>query len=275
MNIATIMATLMSMVSYHPLDYFYVIYFCNHLICLYIWILKGEDCSACKVKITSKEDVKDIEVPEWKKRALQAEATDPQAAPFGMSWNKEGTISATEAHREATEQLSQPLNHTCHTLTRSKPINYSLTISILIGDSFHNFCDGIFVGVAFMLCDNATAITIVMITLYHELAQELADFFLLTRHAGLTVTNALILNFMAGLSVVVGGIIVLSVEVSDLAIGVILSLASGVYLYIATSECIPRVNAIVDTNKERLITVVSFIIGAVPIGLALLNHSHC
>jgi zinc transporter ZupT len=218
--------------------------------------------------------VKDVEVPEWKKKALETRA-DPQAAPFGMSWNTEGTISATQAYNNEVE-LEEPLDHTCNVVKREpKPINYSLALSILLGDSFHNFCDGIFIGVAFMLCDNATALTIVFITLYHEVAQELADFFLLTKHAGLTVTKALAVNFLSGLSVVLGGIVVLSIGVSDLTIGVILSIASGVYLYIAASECVPRVNAVVKSNTDRLVTVLAFIVGAVPIGLTLLNHSHC
>ncbi len=154
-------------------------------------------------------------------------------------------------------------------------INYSLAVSILLGDAFHNFCDGVFLGVGFMLCDKATAYTIFGITLYHEIAQELADYFLLTKHAGLKPINALALNFTSGLSVLLGGLIVLAVPVSDMLIGVVLSLAAGVYMYIAASECLPRVNQVSDTKVDGMWTILFFIIGVVPIGLALLNHSHC
>jgi len=240
----------------------------------------GEDCVTCRPKITSEADVKDVEIPEWKKKALATNA-DPQAAPFGMSWNTEASISATEASMRvavAGENENKALAHTCghnHTTRAPKPVNYSLVLSILIGDGFHNFCDGIFVGVAFLLCSSATAFTIVGITLYHEIAQELADFFLLTRHAGLPVMTALIVNFCAGLAVVLGGVLVLAMEISNLAIGVILAFAAGVYLYIAASECVPRVSAVVQTNMDRLLSVFTFIIGTIPIGLALLKHSHC
>ena len=54
------------------------------------------DCSHCGPKVVSAEDVADVEVPEWKKKALAA-GGDASAAPFGMSWNTEGTVSATEA----------------------------------------------------------------------------------------------------------------------------------------------------------------------------------
>lgn len=162
-----------------------------------------------------------------------------------------------------------------HSKVGHQNINISLVLSILIGDALHNFCDGVFVGVALSLCENATAYTMIAITLYHEIAQELADYFLLTRHAGLRPCVALPLNFCSGLSVMLGGIVVLSVPISDMTIGVILSVASGVYIYIAACECLPRVNAVVRTSKDRVITIAMFIFGAVPIGLALLNHSHC
>ena len=150
-----------------------------------------------------------------------------------------------------------------------------LALSILIGDGFHNFCDGVFVGIAFKRCNSSIAMTIVGVTLYHEIAQELADYFLLTRHAGFTKFNALLFNFLAGLSVVFGGLLVLIVELNDLALGVLLGLASGVYLYIAACECLPRVTSIVSTGKEWAFLLTMFALGAIPIGLTLINHTHC
>ena len=61
----------------------------------------GEDCDdTCGPKVTSADDVKDVEMPEWKKKALAAGKTDAGAAPFGMSWNTEETISATDASKK-------------------------------------------------------------------------------------------------------------------------------------------------------------------------------
>ena len=156
-----------------------------------------------------------------------------------------------------------------------RKVNYSLAVSILLGDAFCNFCDGVFVGVALSLCDSGTAYTIIAITLYHEIAQELADYFLLTKHAGLKPVVALSLNFVSGLSTMLGGIVVLATSVSDLIVGVVLSVAAGVYLYIAACECLPRVSQVVETRGDRLVSIFTFIVGVVPIGLALLNHSHC
>ena len=158
--------------------------------------------------------------------------------------------------------------------TRST-INYKLCLSVLIGDAFHNFCDGIFLGVAFLLCEDSVAYSIMAITLYHELAQELADFFLLTKHAGLRPGKALALNFLSGLSVLLGGIIILASNVSQKTIGVIMGIAASVYTHIAASECIPRIEEVVECNKDRLLCISIFVVGAIPIGLVLLKHDHC
>ena len=158
---------------------------------------------------------------------------------------------------------------------KKQPLDTTLALSILLGDFAHNFSDGIFVGIGFMLCSQSVAWTIVFITLYHEVAQEIADFFLLTKHAGLTIVQALIVNFVSGLSVVLGGIMVLAIDISDEAIGVLLSMSSGVYIYIAASECMPRVSAALESRGDRIVTMIAFICGCVPIGLTLLNHQHC
>jgi zinc transporter ZupT len=155
------------------------------------------------------------------------------------------------------------------------PINMPLVLSILVGDSLCNFCDGVFVGIALMLCDSSISVAVIGITLYHELAQELADYFLLTRYAGLTPFRALLLNFCTGLTVVFGGLLVLMVNLNNMTTGVLLAIASGVYIYIAGCECIPRVQESAQTTKDKVVLLLMFASGAIPIGLTLIGHVHC
>ena len=51
---------------------------------------------------------------------------------------------------------------------------------VLIGDFMHNFCDGIFMGTAFIHCSRSLAWSITVATILHEIAQEFADYFVLT-----------------------------------------------------------------------------------------------
>lgn len=158
---------------------------------------------------------------------------------------------------------------------KNKKINYRLAASLFVGDLLHNFADGIFIGTAFNLCDRSVAIAVAAATVYHELAQELADYFLLTEHCGIPPVKALILNFLCGLSVVFGVILILALDVSNMATGCILAVSAGVYVHVAASECIPRIEKELKTFKDRAVSILCFVIGAVPIGLVLLNHGHC
>merc|ERR1711957_96552 len=87
---------------------------------------------------------------------------------------------------------------------------------ILVGDFFHNLCDGFFLGAAFSGCGSDFGWKVAIGTIAHEFAQELADYTVLTGpEAGLQPFMALVLNFLSGISVLLGTVIVLSVKVSD------------------------------------------------------------
>ena len=155
-------------------------------------------------------------------------------------------------------------------------IDMQLCASILLGDGFHNFADGMFIAASFKAsCDTATPVSITAVTIIHEIAQELADFILLTRHVGLSTSKAFLLNFISGLSVSLGGIVFLAGNPSDEATGVILGMAGGVYMNIAACETIPRIESIIRTRVDRIWALLFVIIGTVPVGLILLNHHHC
>jgi zinc transporter ZupT len=173
-------------------------------------------------------------------------------------------------HEQFQGESTEPI----HTVTKTF-INHRLGASILIGDAFHNFADGLFIGAAFLSCSFATALSITAVSLFHELAGELADFILLTRYVGFTPTQACVLNFTSGLAVCLGGITVLATQPSDEAIGILLAIAGGVYINIAACESMPRIDASSKERKDSALTLLSLIIGTIPIGLILLDHKHC
>lgn len=156
-----------------------------------------------------------------------------------------------------------------------KLVDMRLCASVILGDAAHNFADGIFIGAAFKLCDSSQAYAIVAGTIYHELAQELADFFLLTRQANLSKITALLVNFISGLSVVLGGIIITAIDISATWTGIILAMSAGVYLHVAMTECMPRVQKSSKNTIHHMFALLMIALGVVPIGLVLLVHEHC
>ena len=196
---------------------------------------------------------------------------------------KEGTKHtsfAVDAAEAPADETSKELNKTepsddGEDESTSADKDWGLATSLLVGDFFHNFTDGVFLGTAFLLCGNSVGWTIVATTIYHELAQEIADYALLTHRCGLSMFQALSLNFLSGFSVVIGALIVLATDVSDNAKGVILAISAGVYFYIGGVCCIPRIQEMSKSAKETLLFILFFACGAIPIGLVLLNHEHC
>jgi UTP--glucose-1-phosphate uridylyltransferase len=158
-----------------------------------------------------------------------------------------------------------------------RKVNRSTCLAVLIGDGFHNVVDGIFIGAAFAGCDPSFGWTVTMSTVFHEFSQELADFFVLIGPGGLKASQALAINFVSQLGVMIGGIVFCASEPSNEAIGVMLAFGGGVYMYIGATECGSRMMHKHEgaTPKLAFACVGMFIFGAIVIGLVLLDHEHC
>ena len=153
-------------------------------------------------------------------------------------------------------------------------VNKRLCATILIGDAFHNISDGIFIGTAFQLCSGTTAWAVVLATLYHEMAQELADFFVLTRMGGLSTLMALLLNFCSGISVIIGAAVILLINISDGVVASILTIAGGVYIHIAM-ESMNQVEKHCAVASDRIFSLLAILSGVAPIMYITSLHGHC
>ena len=148
--------------------------------------------------------------------------------------------------------------------------------AVLIGDFFHNLCDGFFIGASFRGCGDSFGWGVAAATVLHELPQEVADFVVLTGpDVGFSALKALAANFTGGLSVLLGAIIVLSANVDDAAVGLVLAFGGGVYLHIGAAHCLPKMYDPELTLQQRLLAFCSFVVGATLIGFILIGHEHC
>jgi len=111
---------------------------------------------------------------------------------------------------------------------------------ILIADFLHNFVDGVLIVAAFLVDVNLGIITTVAVLL-HEIPQEISDFFVLI-HAGYSKAKALLFNFLVSTSTLVGALLAFFfLSTTEEAIGPILGIAAGNFLYIATSDLLPEI----------------------------------
>jgi len=109
---------------------------------------------------------------------------------------------------------------------------------ITVGDTFHNFVDGIIIAGAFLVDFRLGAVTALAI-IAHEIPQEIGDFLILL-HSGYTRTQALALNFLTGVATMFGALVgYYALSMLQGWTPVLLGLAGASMLYVALSDLIP------------------------------------
>ncbi|MBL8483531.1 MAG: ZIP family metal transporter [Rhodocyclaceae bacterium] len=111
-------------------------------------------------------------------------------------------------------------------------------ILITVGDTFHNFVDGILIAASFMQSIPLGVVTALAI-IAHEIPQEIGDFLILL-HSGYSRMRALALNVLSSFATLVGG--VLAYYALDHARGmipVLLAMAAASMIYVAVADLIP------------------------------------
>ena len=169
-------------------------------------------------------------------------------------------------HHLHHEEDVDPKGHKKHHHNHAKPFVYTN----LASESIHNFIDGILIGASFLVNIPLGIATTIAVAL-HEIPQEIGDFAVLI-HGGLKIKKALIYNFFAAVTAVIGGVMTFFVSSSiGNLIPILLGVAGGGFLYLALADLIPEMHKEKDWKKS-LVEFVFLVIGILIIffvGLAL------
>ena len=127
-------------------------------------------------------------------------------------------------------------------------------LMIMVGDTFHNFVDGILIAAAFMADFKLGAVTALAI-IAHEIPQEVGDFLILL-HSGYSKRQALIFNLVSSLATLVGGLLAyFALRTMQDWIPFILGLAAASMIYVAVADLIPGLHKRTEL-KETLQQVI-------------------
>jgi zinc and cadmium transporter len=111
-------------------------------------------------------------------------------------------------------------------------------LMILVGDTFHNFVDGVLIAAAFIEDPRLGMVTALAIVA-HEIPQEVGDFVILL-HSGYSKTKALLFNLLSSLATLVGGVLAwAALSAVQTAVPTMLALAAASMIYIAVADLIP------------------------------------
>ena len=109
---------------------------------------------------------------------------------------------------------------------------------ILVGDSFHNFVDGILIAAAFMQ-DTQLGIVTALAVIAHEIPQEVGDFLILL-HSGYSRSRAFLLNLLSSFAMFAGALLAyFALQALQEWVQSILALAAASMIYVAVADLIP------------------------------------
>jgi len=143
---------------------------------------------------------------------------------------------------------------------------------IVVGDTVHNFVDGVLIAAAFLQSTELGVVAAVAI-IAHEIPQEVGDFLILL-HSGYSRLRALAVNLLSSTATIFGG--VLGYYGLQLVHGlepILLGVVAASMIYVAVADLIPGLHRrpeLRDTAVQALLIALG--IGAIGLVGALLPH---
>ncbi len=147
-------------------------------------------------------------------------------------------------------------------------------LMIVVGDTIHNFFDGVLIAAAFLQSTQLGVITALAIVA-HEIPQEVGDFLVLL-HSGYSRAKALGLNVLSSSATLAGG--VLGYFALPVFLGlepVLLGIVAASMIYVAVADLIPGMHRRPELGATFAQTLlIAAGIAAIALARAALGHSH-
>jgi len=165
------------------------------------------------------------------------------------------------------EKLFFALHHHDHA---EHPVPARSVWFIMVGDTIHNFIDGVAITASFLISPGLGLITAVS-TFLHEVPHEIGDFGILLK-AKWRKKNIIITNLISASFSLLGAFVVLVWQPTDSILGVLLSISAGVFLYFGASDFLPHA----DQNLPKWKTAFALWLGVFLMiaSILIIPHEH-
>ena len=143
---------------------------------------------------------------------------------------------------------------------------------IIVGDTVHNFVDGVLIAAAFIQ-STELGIVAALAIVAHEIPQEVGDFLILL-HSGYTRARALAVNLLSSLATIAGGLLgYYGLQYFREWEAALLGVVAASMIYVAVADLIPGLHRrpqLRDTASQALLIALG--IGSIALVGMLLSH---
>jgi zinc and cadmium transporter len=145
---------------------------------------------------------------------------------------------------------------------------------IVVGDTVHNFLDGILIAAAFLQSTQLGIVTAIAIVA-HEIPQEVGDFLILL-NSGFSKARALALNLLSSTATLAGGVLgYYALQVLTGWVPVLLGIVAASMIYVAVADLIPGLHRRPELRATLSQTLlIALGIGAIALVRALIGETH-
>ena len=142
---------------------------------------------------------------------------------------------------------------------------------IIVGDTIHNFIDGLVIAAAYLINPGLGVITTIS-TFLHEVPHEIGDFGIMLK-AGWKRKNILIVNIISASATLFGAGFVILFNQNQNLIGTFLAISAGLFLYLGASDFLPHIHK-EDLSQAK--ASISLVLGVLIMLVAIMAipHSH-
>ncbi len=142
---------------------------------------------------------------------------------------------------------------------------------VIIGDSIHNFIDGVAIAATYLISPGLGLITTAS-TFLHEVPHEIGDFGILLK-AGWQKKNIIIANLLSSLTTIIGALLVFWIQPSEYIIGILMAISAGIFLYLGASDFLPHIHHHQNSKRASLLALIIGVIIMLTT-ISLIPHSH-
>lgn len=141
---------------------------------------------------------------------------------------------------------------------------------VIIGDTIHNFVDGVAIASAYLTNPGLGVITAVS-TFLHEIPHEIGDFGILLS-LGWKKSKVFTINLFSSLATLVGALLIFYFNPGETIFGYLIAISAGMFLYLGASDFLPQAGN--NISRRKAIIALLMGVGLMYLTFQAIPHSH-